>query len=172
MDKTVYTIGHSNHLPEVFVKLLKEAGIEVLVDVRSNPSSPWVSYANPRDLERTLKKVGIKYLYLGDLLGGRPSEPDCYNHQTGKADYQVMQDKALFKQGISRLLEGSMKHRICLMCAEEDPSYCHRNLLVGEGLRRGGVKVLHIRASGQIQTDEELWKEKAGVRANQLSLPL
>jgi uncharacterized protein (DUF488 family) len=58
------------------------------------------------------------------------------------------------------------------MCAEEDPSFCHRDLLVGEGLRREGVKILHIRGTGQIQTDEELWKEKSRVGTNQLSLPL
>jgi uncharacterized protein (DUF488 family) len=142
------------------------------VDVRSSPGSPWVSYANPRDLERILKKVGIEYLYLGDLLGGRPSEPNCYNPDTGRVNYLVMQEKDSFKQGIDRILERCTEHRLCLMCAEEDPSHCHRNLMVGEGLRKKGVKLLHIRGSGQIQTDEELWKEQAGVKSNQLSLPL
>ena len=41
MDNAVYTIGHSNHLPDTFIWLLTEAKIEVLVDVRSNPVSPW-----------------------------------------------------------------------------------------------------------------------------------
>lgn len=152
--------------------MLTEAGIEVLVDVRSNPNSLWVSFANPHVLNQILDAVGIKYLYLGDALGGRPSDPDCYNSQTGKADYEKMRNKALFKQGLSQLLEELKGHRICVMCAEEDPSFCHRDLLVGEGLRREGVKILHIRGTGQIQTDEELWKEKSRVGTNQLSLPL
>jgi len=58
------------------------------------------------------------------------------------------------------------------MCAEEDPSSCHRNLLIGEALRHGSVRILHIRGTGQIQTDEELWNEKAGVGANQLRFAL
>jgi uncharacterized protein (DUF488 family) len=172
MDKTIYTIGHSNHAPDKFVQLLSDARIEVLVDVRSHPNSPWASYANPHTLKQVLKAEGIRYIYLGDILGGRPSDTDCYNPQTGKADYQLMQNKELFHQGISRLLEGSKKHRICILCAEEDPSSCHRNLLVGESLRKKGVQMLHIRGTGQIQTDEELWKDKAGVGINQLSLPL
>ena len=172
MDSTVYTIGHSNHPPETFVRLLTEAKIEVLVDVRSNPGSSWVSYANPHDLERILKTTSIQYLYLGDVLGGRSSDSDCYNPQTGKANYQAMQNKDSFQRGLNRLLEGLEKYRICIMCAEEDPSSCHRNLLVGEGLRREGVQILHIRGTGQIQTDEELWKEKAGVGVDQLRLPL
>jgi len=172
MDNAVYTIGHSNHLPDTFIRLLTEAKIEVLVDVRSNPGSPWASYANPHNLKQILKAAGIQYLYLGDVLGGRPSDPDCYNSQTGKADYQSMQNKESFQRGLSRLLEGLKKHRICVMCAEEDPSSCHRNLLVGESLRREGVQILHIRGTGQIQTDEDLWKDKVGVGINQLSLPL
>lgn len=172
MDCTVYTIGHSNHTRDRFVLLLTEAKIEVLVDVRSNPSSLWASYANPHDLKQTLKAKGIQYIFLGDVLGGHPSDPDCYNHQTGKADYQAMQNKGSFQRGLKRLLKGIKKYRICVMCAEEDPSSCHRNLLVGWSLRREGVQILHIRGTGEIQTDEELWKARAGVGADQLSLPL
>lgn len=172
MDKAIYTIGHSNHSPETFVRLLTQAKIKVLADVRSNPSSPRAPYANPRDLERILRAAGIQYLYLGDILGGRPDDPSCYNLQTGKADYQVMQNKESFQRGINRLLEAMKKNRTCVMCAEENPSSCHRNLLVGDDLRQKGVQILHIRGTGQIQTDEELWKEKAGVEVNQLSLPL
>ena len=172
MDNAVYTIGHSNDLPDTFVRLLTEAEVEVLVDVRSNPGSLWASYANPHDLKQILKAPGIQYLYLGSMLGGRPSDPDCYNSQTGKVDYQAMQNKESFKRGVNRLLQAVKKYRICVMCAEENPSSCHRNLLVGDALRREGVQILHIRGTGQIQTDEELWKEKAGVGVNQFSLPL
>jgi len=172
MNGVVYTIGHSNHSPDTFVRLLSDAKIEVLVDVRSNPGSPWVSYANPRDLKQILEAMGIQYLYLGDVLGGRPSTPDCYNSQTGKVDYRIIQNKESFQRGLHRLLEALRKYRICVMCSEEDPSSCHRNLLVGEGLRREGIQILHIRGTGQIQTDEELWKDKTGVGVDQLSLPL
>jgi len=172
MHSAVYTIGHSNHPPETFVRLLTDAKIEVLVDVRSNPSSPWAPYTNPHDLKEILKLAGIQYLYLGDALGGRPNDPDCYNPQKGKTDYQAMRNKESFQGGLNRLLEGLKKYRTCVMCAEEDPSSCHRNLLVGEGLRQEGIQMLHIRGTGQIQTDEELWKEKAGVGADQLRLPL
>ena len=172
MDSTVYTIGHSNHLPEVFVQLLTHAKIDVVVDVRSNPGSPWVSYANPRHLKSLLREAGIQYLYLGDSLGGRPENADCYDQLTGKADYQTIRKTPLFRQGLSRLLENLERYRTCIMCAEEDPSSCHRNLLIGEALRHESVRILHIRGTGQIQTDEELWNEKAGVGANQLRFAL
>ena len=36
----IYTIGHSNHSIDQFIALLKQHGIEALVDVRRFPSGP------------------------------------------------------------------------------------------------------------------------------------
>lgn len=155
----IYTIGHSNHTPEQFLNLLTGAGIQVLVDVRSKPYSRWAKFANREKLKGLLGPAGIQYIYMGDALGGRPSDPDSYNPQTGEADYQRIQEKEFFKLGIERLLDGLRRYCVCIMCAEENPVSCHRNFLVAENLRRAGVKVLHIRGDGRIQTDEELCKQ-------------
>ncbi len=168
----IYTIGHSNHTQEQFLTLLTDTRIQVLVDVRSNPNSRWATFANRDNLKEILESVRIHYIYLGDVLGGRPSDSDSYDYQTGKVDYQAIQGKEYFRHGIKRILDGLKRYRVCIMCAEEDPNSCHRNLLVAESLRQAGVKVFHIRGDGRIQTDEELWKEKVGVAANQYQLPL
>ena len=172
MNNIIYTIGHSNHPPELLLKLLTEARIELLADVRSHPGSQWVSHANPHDLRRILESANIRYLYLGDVLGGYSADSNCYDSQTGKPNYEMIQNKEQFQQGLNTLLGTLKNYRVCVMCAEEDPSFCHRNLLVGEGLRRKGVQILHIRGNGEIQTDEELWREKSGAGVNQLQLPL
>ena len=168
----IYTIGHSNHTQENFLDLLTKAKIEVLVDVRSNPNSRWAPFANRDILKDTLKAVKLRYLYLGDMLGGQPSDSENYDEQSGKVDYQRIKQKEYFKSGIKRVLSGATKYRLCIMCAEENPKICHRNLLVASSLREEGAKILHIRGDGRIQTDEELWKEQAGVATSQYSLPL
>jgi uncharacterized protein (DUF488 family) len=168
----IYTIGHSNHSQEQFLNLLTNARIQVLADVRSNPSSRWAPFANRGDLKKILQSVRIRYVYLGDALGGRPSDSDSYDNETGKVDYRAIQETEHFRRGIDALLDELRQYRVCIMCAEEDPTSCHRNLLVAENLRQAGVKVFHIRGDGRIQTDEELWKEKIGVAANQCQLPL
>jgi uncharacterized protein (DUF488 family) len=168
----IYTIGHSNHTKEKFLDLLTAAKIEVVADVRSTPNSRWAEFANRESLKGILESVRIHYIYLGDMLGGRPSDSDSYDLQTGKADYQAIQEKEYFQHGIKRILGGLKRYSACIMCAEEDPTSCHRNLLVAESLRREGVQIFHIRGDGRIQTDEELWKEKVGVAANQYQLPL
>lgn len=168
----IYTIGHSNHTQEQFLNLLTAAKIQVLVDVRSNPNSRWAAFANEDNLKEILESVQIQYIYLGDVLGGRPSDSDSYDNQTGKVDYRAIREKEYFRHGINRLLDELKRYRVCIMCAEEDPTSCHRNLLVAENLRQAGVKIFHIRGDGRVQTDEELWKEKVGVAANQYQLPL
>jgi hypothetical protein len=168
----IYTIGHSNHTQGHFLDLLTGAGVQVLVDVRSNPNSRWATFANGDNLKEILESVLIRYIYLGDALGGRPSDSDSYDDETHKADYQAIRKKEYFRHGIKRLLAVLGGYRVCIMCAEEDPTSCHRNLLIAEDLRQAGVEVFHIRGDGRIQTDEELWKERVGVAVNQRPLPL
>lgn len=163
----IFTIGHSNQTPEIFLKLLLDARIEVLVDVRSVPSSKWVTFANKENLKPLIESANIKYIYLGDLLGGRPQDTDLVDRQNGKADYELIRKKEYYQHGIVQLTRLLEQHRVCIMCAEEDPNHCHRNLLVAESLRQNGVKILHIRGNGQVQTDEELWKAKIGIANNQ-----
>ena len=158
----IFTIGHSNHTKERFLDLLTTAKIEVLVDVRSTPNSRWATFANRDSLKEILESVQIRHIYLGDMLGGRPSDSDSYDRQTGEADYQAIRERKYFQRGIRRLMDGLKRYRVCIMCAEENPTSCHRNLLVAESLRNVGVQVFHIRGDGRIQTDEDLWKEKIG----------
>jgi uncharacterized protein (DUF488 family) len=156
----LYTIGHSNHPPEKFIKLLQDNLIECLVDVRSKPYSRWVPFANRENLEKLLALIDISYLYLGNLLGGLL--PDL--NSTKKADrliaYDYIRHEDYFTGGIDSLIDEIKKHRTCILCAEEDPSSCHRRLLVGTGMAARGVQILHIRGDGRVQPEEELWKEE------------
>ena len=111
--------------------------------------------ATEGSLQEAVQSARMQYLYIGDQLGGKPPDSDCYKDESGKADYRTVREKDYFKQGIKRLLEGLPKYRVCIMCAEEDPNLCHRNLLVAETLRQSGVKIVHIRGDGRIEAG--LW---------------
>jgi uncharacterized protein (DUF488 family) len=151
----VYTIGHSNVSQETFIALLNSHSIEVLVDVRSAPYSKYVPHFNGDALKQAVLRAGIKYLYLGRELGGRPREREYYDSE-GHARYDLIAESPQFREGIERLSRGIREHRIALMCNEEDPSECHRRLLVGRVLMKRGVAVLHIRGDGRVQPEAEL----------------
>ncbi len=152
---TIYTIGHSKHSAEVFIELLKKYRIEVLVDVRSRPYSKLVPQFNKDNLKASLMANRIKYLFLGKELGGLPDEPEFYD-ANGYVIYSRIAESEAFRKGISRLENGITKYRVGIMCSEENPSGCHRRLLIGRVLGKQGVTVLHIRSSGDLQTDEGL----------------
>ena len=151
----VFTVGHSNVTLEAFIALLKQQGIEVLVDVRSQPYSKYVPHFNAGVLKPAILAAGMKYLYLGKELGGRPDDRRFYDGD-GHVLYGLVAESDGFKAGIERLLRGAREHRLALMCNEENPAGCHRRLLVGRVLAERGVTVLHIRGDGRIQTENEL----------------
>lgn len=151
----LFTIGHSNHPIDRFILLLNLYKVEVLVDTRSFPHSRHVPQYNRQDLRQSLKAAGIKYLYLGNELGGRPDSAQFYDGE-GYVLYGKIAETPLFNEGIERLEVGIRKFRVAIMCSEELPSICHRHLLVGRVMTERGTKVYHIRGDGSLQSNGEL----------------
>ncbi len=148
------TIGHSNHSMETFLKLLQQFQIQVVVDVRSQPYSRYVPHFRKEALQQFLEEAGVRYLFLGRELGGRPSGDEFYDGE-GQVLYRQLAESALFQEGIARLEKGLENYRVALMCSEEDPAKCHRLWLLGRVLQERGVEVSHIRGDGTLQGQRE-----------------
>ena len=86
MDKQIYTIGHGNRKSEDFLTLLKHYEIQYLIDVRSQPYSKFNPQYNQNELKFFLERNNIKYIFMGDSIGGRPDDKSCYDFE-GKVDY-------------------------------------------------------------------------------------
>jgi uncharacterized protein (DUF488 family) len=151
---SIFTIGHSNHSVEKFVGLLKEHGIEIVADVRSQPYSRHAPHFNSRDIEAILWDNSIRRLFLGFELGGRPTAEEFYDTD-GRVDYTRIERSRSFLDGIKQLESSISDHKIALLCSEEDPIGCHRRLLVGRVLGERGIAVRHIRGDGSVQTEGE-----------------
>jgi uncharacterized protein (DUF488 family) len=167
----IFTIGHSNHDEPAFVHLLQQYEVEVVADVRSQPYSKHHPQFNTDQLKSMLAAAGIQYLFLGQQLGGRPADPECYDEQ-GRVLYDRAAASPSFRLGVERLEKGVQKHRIAVMCGEENPLDCHRNLLVGRVLSGRGLDVRHIRGDGRLQTSAEVECEsRPGDSRQQLLFP-
>ncbi len=167
----VYTIGHSNHSLETFLNLLRASGIEVVVDIRSKPSSQVVPHFDRKPFENSLKMNGFKYLYLGKELGGKPDSKDFYDAY-GHVLYSLIAKSTPFVQAIERLLKGIHKYRVAVLCGEENPLNCHRRLLVGKVLGNYDVNLQHIRGNGRVQSEEELLAEEESKQKDDTQLGL
>jgi uncharacterized protein (DUF488 family) len=155
----LYTIGHSNHSLDQFIRLLEENGIMTLVDVRSAPYSRYNPHFNKENLEAALRERDIQYAYAGKFLGGRPTDPACYKGRALPAegadylhevDYPEVMKRDWFLKGIERLLELADEQTTAILCSEENPAQCHRHHLIAKYLMANHpeVKVTHIRGDG------------------------
>jgi uncharacterized protein (DUF488 family) len=153
-----FTIGHSNHEFAAWLALLRRHTVEVVVDTRSSPYSKYVPQFDKELMQRSLEQAGIRYLFLGAELGGRPANPDYYD-ASGHVLYSRLRDDARFQAGIARLENGMERYRVALVCGEEDPAHCHRRLLIGRVLAERGHIMIHIRGDGRLESDETVAAE-------------
>ncbi len=155
MSAAIYTIGHSNHEWGDFAALLRSNAIELLVDTRTRPVSRYAAFANYGALGECLEGVGVDYEFMGDTLGGKPANSSMYD-SAGKPDYRKMRALDEFQDAIDRLVGMASRRRTAILCSEEDPSHCHRLLLLGPALEKEGCELLHVRGDGRVQTTEQV----------------
>jgi len=163
----VYSIGHSNVSMERLLTLLRAHGIQILADVRSQPYSRYVPHFNRPEMEDAVERAGVRYLFLGEELGGRPVGDEFYDAQ-GYVLYGKVAEAPFFRKGLERLKDEAALARVAMLCSEEDPTNCHRRLLIARVLAGDGVEVRHIRGDGSLQDARAF--EAPAPRATQLSL--
>jgi uncharacterized protein (DUF488 family) len=149
----IYTIGHSTHSLERFTELLGTHSVTAVADVRSHPYSRYNPQFNRETLKAHLKAHGIEYVFLGSELGARSEDPACYLE--GQVRFELVARSPFFKEGLTRVHKGMKTHRICLMCAEKDPLFCHRTILVCRYLRAPGIQINHILEDGTIERHQD-----------------
>lgn len=108
---------------------------------------------------------------MGDLLGGRPPDDDCYSN--GRVDYEKVRSKNFFLQGLTRLKTAHLKGlRVCLLCSERLPHRCHRSKLIGPALKTLGLELHHLLPDGKVLTQDAVMAELTGRQATLFNSPL
>ncbi|MBM3495680.1 MAG: DUF488 domain-containing protein, partial [Armatimonadetes bacterium] len=111
------------------------------------------------ELSRALEQAGLRYLYEGKALGGRPEDPACYRkgvmppegaEYLDEVDYAAVMRAPWFLEGIERLLILADEGPTAVLCSEADPAQCHRHHLVAAYVTRAhpSVEVIHIVEKG------------------------
>jgi len=153
MNNFVFTIGHSNHDITAFVNLLLANKIELLIDVRSTPYSKIYPHFNMSPLEVSLTNNSIKYIFLGNSLGGRSNSISDYSE--GRVMYDRLAQKEEYISSINELISISAKYKTVLMCSEKEPLECHRALLISKSIEMHNMKIFHIHRDGYIESQSE-----------------
>jgi len=131
VEKRIYSIGTSTRPLDEFVSLLRQYGIETVVDVRSFPTSRFEHFKRDT-FERGLQEFGFCYVYLGTELGG-------YR----RGGYEKYMATPHYREGLSKLVEIGSSSMTAFVCAERLPWRCHRRW-IGASLMSEGWEVIHI----------------------------
>ncbi|HBG70059.1 MAG: hypothetical protein A2W93_09990 [Bacteroidetes bacterium GWF2_43_63] len=147
----IYTIGHGHRKQDEFLGLLKQFEIQYLIDVRSQPYSKFNPDFNQNEIKLFLEKNSVKYVYMGDTLGGMPKDLSCYTPK-GIVDYEILKSKDFFLKGIDRLIIANDQDlKIVILCSESKPTECHRTKLIGRVLSEHEIAVVHIDEKGKLK---------------------
>jgi uncharacterized protein (DUF488 family) len=155
-EDDIFTIGHSVHELDELVALLRQHGVEALVDVRMYPRSRRVPQFNSDLLERSLPERGVAYHHARDLGGlrvpvaGSPNDGWREEGFRGYADHMATPE---FAAAIERLGSLARGRATTVMCAEAAWRQCHRRLL-SDALGARGWRVLHIGPDGALSEHE------------------
>ena len=151
----LFTIGYGARSLDEFIAALEANRIEFLIDVRSAPYSKFKPEFSRELLQHHLERAGIRYLFMGDTLGGQPKDPACYTD--GKVDYAKVRLQPFYQAGVERLKTAfAQQRRVALMCSEGRPEQCHRSKLIGETLAAAGIPVCHLDEDGVRLTQRQV----------------
>ena len=143
---TVITIGYEGAAVEPFLQALRDAGVDLLVDVRAVARSRRFGFAKTR-LSENVAGGGIDYLHLrglgtpaegraaakaGDLDGLRRIFGEHLATPGAQADLAALAD-----------LVGAGR-RVALLCYEADPATCHRSQVADALGRMLPLEVEHL----------------------------
>lgn len=146
---TVFTIGHSTRPVDELIALLRESGVDLLVDVRSIPRSRTNPQFNTDALPAPLAAAGIGYRHLAALGGrrhrrkGDPPSPNGFWQNAAFRNYADYAASPEFRAGLDELETLRMRHRCAIMCSEAVWWRCHRRI-IADYLLTERVPVAHI----------------------------
>ena len=165
-NNAIYTIGHSTHSIDQFIKILQAYKIESSNRCTYDPRSRHNPQFNENQLKLDLERHDIEYLHLEELGGLRHTTKTSINTGwtnlsfRGFADYMQTSE---FQKGIELLIETSKLKQTVIMCAEAVPWRCHRSL-IGDALVIRDIEVEDIMSEKIARPHKiTLWAKVDGV---------
>lgn len=130
MELLLCTIGFAGKTAEEFFRLLEEAQVEKLIDIRLNREGQLSGFAKYPDLAFFLDKVA-RIGYSHELpLAPTPELLKTYRESKDWPAYELGFLALMKERGIPQALDvDAWPPRVALLCSESGPEKCHRRLV-------------------------------------------
>ncbi|HMD83820.1 MAG TPA: DUF488 domain-containing protein [Terriglobia bacterium] len=130
MTSTIFTIGFTKKTAEEFFRLLQEAQVQKLIDIRENRGGQLAGFAKYPDLAFFLHRVaGIAYNYQS-ILAPSAEIRTAYRKSHDWAQYEKSYVELMAqRQVLEQVDPASFEEKVALLCSEAEPEKCHRRLI-------------------------------------------
>jgi len=141
----IYTIGFAKKNLREFIKRIQSAGVKKVLDIRLNNTSQLAGYSKKDDLEYVLELVNIQYQHIPALAPAEELMKAFKSKEIGWEQYVQTYSRSLEENDPIGLVKVRQGEKICLLCSEDTPKYCHRRLLAEYlGKHIEGLVVQHL----------------------------
>ncbi|MBM4430963.1 MAG: DUF488 domain-containing protein [Chloroflexi bacterium] len=143
----LYTLGYEGRSLSEFIRLLQEAGVDAIIDIRLRNTSHLAGYTKKDDLAFLLQE-GFHIAY--------EHHPELAPTVEILDAYRAEKDWSAYVESFTRLLEERQTETIglhlltcyqapCLLCREASPEQCHRRLTAERWAARiPGLTIVHL----------------------------
>ena len=141
---SLFTFGYEGLSVDQFVRRLREAGVQLVFDVRQHPLSRKPGFSKTA-LAMALEHGEIGYEHIAalgcprDIRDRYKSDGDWPAYARAFRSYLATQ-----RDAVARVAEIAADNSICLVCFEADHTRCHRSLVALAAMRLGVPATTHL----------------------------
>ncbi|MFD3498126.1 DUF488 family protein [Streptomyces sp. NPDC058676] len=147
------TLGHSTAERATLARLLREAEVAAVVDVRTAPGSRRDPNLSRQRLARWMPEEGIAYRWEPRLGGFRKTpldSPDTVWRNASFRGYAAHTRSPDFVTAMDQLTHQAAEQRTAVMCSEAVWWRCHRRLIADFAVLARGMLVQHLMHDGRL----------------------
>ncbi|MDX3113319.1 DUF488 domain-containing protein [Streptomyces scabiei] len=147
------TFGHSTAERETLARLLREARIAAVVDVRTAPGSRRDPDLSRQRLAEWLPEEDIAYRWekrLGGFRKPTPDSPDTVWRNASFRGYAAHTRSPDFVAAMDEVIRQAVDRRTAVMCSEAVWWRCHRRLIADFAVVARGLPVHHLMHDGRL----------------------
>ena len=143
--KAICTIGYEGATVDAFLRTLREAGVELVLDIRAAPVSRKKGFSK-NQLSAHLTEAGIGYRHLRGL--GTPKRGrEAARGGDLESFERIFREHMEEPEALLDLGEGitlAQAQLVCLLCLERDPEQCHRMIVANRMAGETGQELKHL----------------------------
>lgn len=143
--RPLFTIGYEGRTLDEFLSALRDAGVELLIDVRAVAASRRPGFSKTA-LAGAVREIGIDYLHLRPLgtptAGREAARKGRIGEMRAIYDEQLATPKA--EIALQQAEAAALERRAALLCFERDAGCCHRAVVAERLVAESGFEVRNL----------------------------